>query len=63
MVVTSKNKAFRHYNNVVAMESTVVTAFIKQIVSQASNSSNSGVTLSQTKLIGSVYAYQVMLLI
>jgi len=42
------------------MEIPVVTAFTKQIVSQASNSSKPGVTHSQTKLIGSVYADQVI---
>jgi len=60
MVAASQNKTFRHYDNVAAMETPVVTAFTKQIVWQASNSSNPGVTHSQTKLIGSAYAYQVM---
>jgi hypothetical protein len=60
MVATSQNKTFRHYDKVAATETPVLTAFTKQIVSQASNSSNSGVTHSQTKIIGSEYAYQVM---
>jgi len=59
-VVSSQNKTFRHYDNVAAMATRFVTAFTKQTVSQASNSSNPGVTHSQTKLIGSVYANQVM---
>ena len=60
MVATSQNKTFRHYDNVAAVETQVVTSFTKQIVSQASNSSHPGVTHSQTKLIGSVYAYQLL---
>jgi len=59
-VATSQNKTFRHYDNVASMEIPVVTAFTKQIVSQASNSSKPGVTHSQTKLTGSVYAHQVI---
>jgi hypothetical protein len=60
MVATSQNKTFRHYDNVAAMKTPVVTAFTKQIVSQTSKRSNPGVTHSHTKLIRSIYDYQVM---
>ena len=52
-VATSQSKTFRHCDNVA-----VVAAFAEQTVSQARNSSNPGVTHSQTKLTGSVYAEQ-----